>query len=393
MSRQPVASSGPRIVVVGAGAFGGWTALELVRRGARVTLVDAWGPGHVRSSSGGETRVIRATYGSHAIYTRMAARALALWREHDRRFGQRLLRVTGALWMFTRDMPFITASSAVLRENELELHELSLDEAHRRYPQIDFQGVASVLLEPDAGHLSARRACAHVVKCVVVEGGTYRQAAVDVPRVDGPLRAIAVADDAPLEADAFVFACGPWLGALFPDVVGDLVNATRQEVYYFGTPAGDGRFGGGRLPVWLEFGDRFMYGIPGPAEGGFKVADDTPGPPMDPTADDRVATAEGVAAMRTFLARRFPALANAPLIRSEVCQYESTPDAGFIVDRHPRASNAWIVGGGSGHGFKMGPVVGEMVAGLVLGESEPDPGLGLARFASPPEGGWAAKWS
>src|SRR5512145_907579 len=137
---RPSASS-PRIVVVGAGAFGGWTALELLRRGAHVTLVDAWGPGHARSSSGGETRVIRATYGSHAIYTRMAARALALWRDHDRRFGQRLLQITGALWMFTRDDPFIAASAAALSANGLSLHEVSAVEARRRYPQIDFTGV------------------------------------------------------------------------------------------------------------------------------------------------------------------------------------------------------------------------------------------------------------
>lgn len=393
MSKPRELSSGPQAVVVGAGALGGWTALELIRRGARVTLVDAWGPGHVRSSSGGETRVIRATYGSHEIYTRMAVRALALWREHDRRFGQRLLHPTGALWMFTRDDPFIAASTAALSANGLSWLELTAAEARRRYPQIDFAGVASVLLEPEAGYLFARRACAHVVECFVAEGGSYVQAAVETPRVDGPLRSVTLADRASIEADMFVFACGPWVGAIVPDAVGDLVTATRQEVYYFGTPAGDARFGDARLPVWLEFGDRFIYGIPGHLDGGFKAADDTPGPPMNPTTDDRVASEDGVNVMRTFLARRFPALADAPLIRSEVCQYESTPDANFIVDRHPRASNVWLVGGGSGHGFKMGPAIGEMVAAHVLGDSEPDPTFGLARFASPPAGGWKAKWA
>ncbi len=385
--------SSPRIVVVGAGAFGGWTALELLRRGAHVTLIDAWGPGHARSSSGGETRVIRATYGSHAIYTRMAARALALWRDHDRRFGQRLLQITGALWMFTRDDPFIAASAAALSANGLSLHEVSAVEARRRYSQIDFTGVGSVWLEPEAGFLAARGACAHLVQCFLAEGGTYVQAAVETPRVDGPLRTIALTDGAAVKGDAFVFACGPWMGALFPDAVGGLVIATRQEVYYFGTPAGDARFGDDRLPVWLEFGDRFVYGIPGPAAAGFKVADDTSGPTMNPTKDDRVASQDGIVAMRTFLARRFPALAEAPLIRSEVCQYESTPDANFIVDRHPRASNVWLAGGGSGHGFKMGPAIGEIVAALVLGQSEPDPTFGLARFASPPAGGWKPKWA
>ncbi len=96
-----------QVVVFGAGAFGGWTALELLRRGARVRLIDAWGPGNARASSGGETRVIRATYGSHEIYTAMAARALRLWRAHEERFQQQLLRITGALWMFERDDPFV----------------------------------------------------------------------------------------------------------------------------------------------------------------------------------------------------------------------------------------------------------------------------------------------
>jgi sarcosine oxidase len=392
MASKPQQSA-HRVVVVGAGAFGGWTALELLRRGARVTLIDAWGPGHVRASSGGETRVIRATYGSHEIYTRMAVRALALWRAHDRRFGQQLLRITGALWMFTRDDPFIAASATALRAHDLPFHELTAADARRRYPQIDFTGVSSVILEPEAGYLLARRACSHVVECFVAEGGRYVQAVVVAPHVKEPLRSIALSDGSVLEADAFVFACGPWMGALFPDVIGDLVAVTRQEVYYFGTPAGDARFSDGRLPVWLEFGDRFIYGIPGSPDSGFKIADDTPGPPMNPTTDDRVATADGVAAMRQFVAHRFPALDDAPLIRSEVCQYESTPDSNFIIDRHPRASNVWLAGGGSGHGFKMGPAVGEIVAAAALDEAEPDPYFSLGRFAVPPADGWKAKWA
>ncbi len=196
--------------------------------------------------------------------------------------------------------------------------------------------------------------------------------------------------------------------AVFPDVIGppttdygprttdhgpDLIASTRQEVYYFGTPAGDARFADTRLPVWLELGERLIYGVPGTGDAGFKVADDTPGPRIDPTSDERLPQPDGIARMRGFLARRFPALADAPLIRSEVCQYESTPDSNFIIDRHPRASNVWLAGGGSGHGFKMGPAVGEMVSSLVLGDSSPDPTFALARFAAPPPGGWKKKWS
>jgi len=215
-------SPGPRVIVVGAGAFGGWTALELARRGARVTLVDAWGPGNARSSSGGETRVIRAAYGTRDVYTRMATRALQLWRDHDRRFQRGFFRPTGALWMFGRDDTFGRSSAATLRAENLAMERLTLAEARRRYPQIMFGDLRSVFFEPDAGYLLARRACEHVVERLVAEGGTYLERAVISPvKVAGTrLDSVSAKSGPSLSADAFVFACGPWLGTLFPDVVG-----------------------------------------------------------------------------------------------------------------------------------------------------------------------------
>jgi glycine/D-amino acid oxidase-like deaminating enzyme len=385
-----------RVAVVGAGAFGGWTALELLRRGATVQLIDAWGAGNVRASSGGETRVIRATYGTHVVYTEMAVRALDLWRRHDARWNAGLLHETGVLWMFGSDDEFGHASTEALRARGFAIEQLTRDDSQRKYPQIDFEGISSVYFEPDAGYLLARRACEHVFERVIAAGGRYDRAAVcepvivDSPRPSG----IALIQGTPVEAEVFVFACGPWLGRLFPDAVGRLVTPTRQEVFYFGTPPGDARYHVPSLPVWLDATSGFVYGIPGDANRGFKIAYDTPGPVMDPTADDRTPSQDAVKAARTFLARRFPKLDGAPLIASEVCQYESTPDANFIIDRHPRASNIWIVGGGSGHGFKMGPVIGELVASLVLGDTTPDPLFSLERFAAPPPpGGWPPKWS
>jgi sarcosine oxidase len=387
--------SGPRVTVIGAGAFGGWTALELVRRGARVTLIDAWGPGNARASSGGETRVIRATYGTRAIYTAMAARALELWRAHDERWQRGFFQKTGALWMFGRDDSFGRASVESLRARRMSVEELTPADARKRYPQVNFDGISSVVYEPEAGYLLARRACEHVAERVVAEGGTYRQAAVAGPvRIDGtPLRRVNLQDGGSIEADAFVFASGPWLGALFPDVIGTLVKPTRQEVFYFGTAAGDIRFQESQLPVWVDFRDRLIYGIPGNVNRGFKVADDTPGPVMDPTGSSRAATNEGADAARAFLALRFPALANAPLLGAEVCQYEASPDSNFIIDRHSGAANVWIVGGGSGHGFKMGPAIGELMASAVLGDAKLNPYFGLARFAAPPKDGWPEKWT
>jgi glycine/D-amino acid oxidase-like deaminating enzyme len=379
------------VAVIGAGAFGGWTALTLRRRGARVTLVDAWGPGHARASSGGETRVIRATYGSRAVYTRLAARALHLWRQEGAE-SSGLLRTTGVLWMFRADDSFGRASAMTLAGEALALDELPRREAASRFPQLDFSGLTTVLWERDAGYLFARRACQHIVERFVAEGGEYRQAAVAAP-VDVARPAIPLEGGGALPADAFVFACGPWLPRLFPEVVGAYLTATRQEVYYFGTPAGDPRFSDPSLPVWLDCGERVMYGIPGNGGRGFKIADDTPGAPIEPTTASREVGAPGVAAARAFLARRFPPLAGAPLVGSEVCQYEATPDAHFIVDRHPAAAHVWIAGGGSGHGFKMGPAIGELLASCILDGAVPDPQFSLRRFDRPPAHGWERKWS
>ena len=373
----------PHVVVVGAGAFGGWTALYLRRQGARVTLVDAWGPGNSRASSGGETRVIRATYGPRAIYTRMAARALALWKEHQARWHRQLYHGIGVLWLVESDDQYEKAALPILRDAHVTFEELQGAEVARRFPQINCEQVRWAILEKEGGYLTARRACAAVLEGFLAEGGEYRQLAIQanpLPR-GGEISSVTLSDGTTLGADRFVFACGPWLGSLFPDVIGERVRATRQEVFFFGTPPGDGRFTEEAMPVWADHGTRFMYGIPGNEWRGFKVADDTRGSVFDPTNGERTPSPEGLQTAREYVAYRFPALKGAPLLESRVCQYEGSPDEHFIIDHHPAAANAWLVGGGSGHGFKHGPAVGELVARLVLNGEAPDEQFKLSRFA------------
>jgi monomeric sarcosine oxidase len=376
------------IVVVGAGAFGGWTALYLRRQGggARVTLVDAWGPGNSRASSGGETRVIRATYGDRLVYTRMAARALALWKENEQRWQRQLYHGIGVLWLVESDEQYEKAALPILRSENVRVEELSGSEVSRRYPQINCDRVRWAIFEPAGGYLTARRACAAVLEGFLAEGGEYKQLAVQSPlpiQRGGRLSSVTLSDGSTLTADGFVFACGPWLGSLFPDVIGDRVRATRQEVFFFGTPPGDQRFTESAMPVWADHGTTFMYGIPGNEWRGFKVADDTRGPVIDPTTESRVPRPEALKTARDYVGYRFPGLKGAPLLEARVCQYEQSPDEHFIIDRHPAAENAWIVGGGSGHGFKHGPAVGELVARLVLGGAAalPDAQFRLSRFA------------
>lgn len=372
-----------RVIVVGAGAFGGWTALHLQRAGAQVTLVDAWGPGNARASSGGETRLIRAIYGPTRKYVEMAARALVLWRDWNYGGGEQCFyRQTGVLWLTGADDGYVRQSLGALRDLELTFDQLDPHEAAVRWPQINFDDIKSVYLEREAGYLLAARACDAVMRELVRIGGTYRQTAVASIAADGTRPDVRLHDGSRLDADRYVFACGPWLGRLFPDVIGGRVRPTRQEIFYLGTPAGDDRFLEPRLPAWIEVGDRFMYGIPGNLNRGFKVADDALGPDFDPTSGSRMASPDGERAIRTFVRRRFPALRDAPLLGAEVCQYENSPDGHYIIDRHPAMGDVWIAGGGSGHGFKMGPAVGEMLARLVREDAAPDPLFALARLSS-----------
>jgi len=380
-----MSAQSPHVAVIGAGAFGGWTALWLRRRGCRVTLIDAWGAGHSRSSSGGESRVIRGLYGPDRVYVDWVVRSFAVWRESEARWGTRLYQPTGVLWMFSADDAYARSSIPLLAEVGMPVREMTVAEAQRSYPQIDFAGIRSVFFEETAGWLAARRACQAVAAALVDEGGTMLQAAVRPgPVRGGRMERLEIEDGATLEADAYVFACGPWLGSLFPEVIGDAIRPTRQEIQFFGTPAGDPRFQEGALPVWLELGEHSFYGIPGNEHRGFKVADDARGAPIDPTSADRTPTPALVEQARRYLALRFPALAGAPLVESRVCQYENSPDGDFLINRHPEAGNVWLAGGGSGHGFKLGPAVGEHTAGLVLGEGDPLPRFSLARLAAAP---------
>lgn len=369
-----------RVAVIGAGAFGGWTAWWLARRGARVTIVDAWGPGNMRASSGGETRVIRGSYGTRAIYTRMAARALQLWQEREREWEEKFYVKTGVLWMYGADDSFAKASLPIMAAEGFPAERPAIEVASKRWPQIAFEGISSTLYEPEAGYLLARRACAIVVERARASGAQFRLAAAAPFSSSKSPGSVALEDGSSIAADAFVYACGPWLGRLFPDVVGTRVASTRQEVFYFGAPAGDRRFEEGALPIWADFRERLIYGIPGNAHRGFKIADDTAGPSFDPTSGDRRNSPQAIEAARAFLRVRFPALADAPFLGGEVCQYESSPDSHFIIDRHPAAPNVWIAGGGSGHGFKMGPALGEMLSNLILSDGEPDAQFRLARF-------------
>jgi glycine/D-amino acid oxidase-like deaminating enzyme len=346
------------VVVIGAGVFGSWTALWLRRRGASITLVDQYGPGNSLSSSGDESRVTRSAHGADEHYPRWQRRSLSHWTD----LAPELFVPTGVLWFAHRDDGFEADSAVSLEHLGIPFERLETDALRARFPQIQTEDIAWGLYEPEAGVLLARRAVAATARAFVEEGGEIR---IGLARVEG--EAVFIGDER-LEADAFVFAAGPWLPKLLGPLAGLELRVPQQEVIYFATPPGDQRFDAGNHPTWVEY-DAAFYGLPSIEGRGFKVAPDWPGPIVDPDHQERRISDERVEASRAYLRRRFPALAAQPVSEGRVCQYELTADTHFIIDRHPVCAAAWIVGGGSGHGFKHGPVVGEYLSALVVGDS------------------------
>ncbi len=365
------------VAVIGAGVFGAWTAWHLGRRGQRVLLADAYGPGNARASSAGESRIIRMGYGADELYTRWSVMSLAQGKEFFAAAGERLFHETGVLWLAGKDDSRVRHAAEVLARCGVAFEELSRKELEKRYPQIGLERITKGLLELQSGVLMARRGVTAVAEAAQRLGVEYRVAQIAEPRGAAAISAVTTNSGERIEADTFVFACGAWLAKLFPKILGARIFPSRQEVFFFGVPAGDARFAPPALPTWL-FQEDEIYGMPDLEGRGLKIAVDRHGERVDPDTQSRLASAEGAAEARRFVEQRFPALCGAPIVETRVCQYENTWNGDFLIDRHPEMENVWFVGGGSGHGFKHGPAVGEYVAGRILGGAVEEPRFSLA---------------
>lgn len=348
------------IIVVGAGVWGGWSAYMLQKAGYRVTLIDKAGPGHEKAGSGGKTRIIRMAYGGSQVYTNMVDRSFQLWEQYCQAWGEDLYHEKASLWMFRGiDPAYATLSQPLMREKGYALDEMDLEEVADRYPQINLDDITSAYYEPKVGYLEASRACKVVKTKFEDAGGTYLEEKVSAIEGVDKLEAVITESGQRLVADQFVFACGPWTKELFPEFE-PLIKVTRQEVYFYESPA---NHGGEDLPIWLEFreGDHMYYGIPDHFNEGFKLAYDQRDWLLDPDKDRRGVTPAIFEEMSEVVTNRFPALEGAALLRHHTCVYESSLDGHYIMDKAKGLENATILCGSSGHGFKMGPAVGEMV--------------------------------
>jgi glycine/D-amino acid oxidase-like deaminating enzyme len=376
------------LVVVGAGTMGAWTALRAVRAGRSVTLLDAYGPGNSRASSGDETRIIRSSHGEDTFYARWSRASREAWIVLGLAIGQPIFIEAGALWFARREEGFESASFATLAGLGIPVQRLTPAEIAARWPGTAVEDLAFAVFEPEGGLLLARRGVAATAERAVIEGAALDLAAARPGHIDGD-RLVDVEDASGRRwaGDQFVFACGPWLPKVLPDVVGAAIRVTKQDLHYLGPAAGDGRWDAPRFPSWVDY-DAAFYGI-GSIEGrGTKVATDSYGEPWDPDSGARVVGPESIEAVREYCRRRFPALADAPVLESRVCQYETTSDSHFLIDRHPSLSNVWLAGGGSGHGFKHGPAIGQYVVSLLDGHEPAGEELrfSLRRDAGAPAG-------
>jgi glycine/D-amino acid oxidase-like deaminating enzyme len=354
----------PNVVIVGAGTFGASLAWWLARQGRDVTLVDQFEPGDARASSGGESRLIRCSHGPYSVYTETARRARTLWRELEAESGEELMVECGVAWFAHGEDGWEAESERTLLAHGVPAERLDPGEAARLFPSLRTEDLAFVLLEPEAGVLRAQRAVRALARQAQAHGARLVRGRARPE--DG---AVALEDGERLEGDAVVWACGGWLAKLFPEHV-RLRTTTQELLFLDGGPAW--RTPG--VPGWVDY-DRAMYGT-GDLDGlGVKAALDTEGPPLDPDADLPPAGLTE-AAVRAYCAERFPALAGAPLREGRCCRYEISPDSHFIAGPHPELERTWIVGGGSGHGFKHGPAIAELLAAAIDG-GEPLPG----RFA------------
>jgi sarcosine oxidase len=344
----------PSVIVCGAGVFGAATARQLARDGWDVTLVEPVAAGHVRAGSGGESRLIRCSHGADAWHSASARRALELWREVD----PALVVEAGVAWFARRSDGWEADSERTLRELRIPCERV---DPATLFPSLRDDDLAFTLFEPEAGILRARDATRTLAVQAVAAGAHVISGAA---RPDGAQ--VRVGEDV-LEADHVVWACGAWLPRLFGKFLS--LRITQQDVTFFGAGAAWATPG---VPGWVDY-DGAFYGLGDHDGRGVKVCPDVEGPPIDVDAADRFVLPEHVAEARAYLAHRFPALEGAPLVGTRVCQYEITPDTRFVIAPHPEHPSVWLMGGGSGHGFKHGPALAERMSGWLTGADAPEP--------------------
>jgi glycine/D-amino acid oxidase-like deaminating enzyme len=350
------------VLVVGAGIFGVTAALTLRRRGARVTLFDMGPIPHPLAESTDISKIVRLDYGDDETYTALMERALEAWRAWP---ASRYLHETGVLFAATSPLgpgAFEHASLELLTRRGHRLQRLDGAEIARRFPAWNPTYFADGYLNPSGGYAESGKVVAHLAReaadaGVVLAAETPVASLVeDGSRVVG-LRTLAGAEH---RADVVVVASGAWTQLLIPDLDGAL-RATGQPVVHL-APVDGSIFEAARFPVFsADIARTGFYGFPLHA-GVVKIANHGPGRPLARASDERAVSAEEIASLRAFATRALPALATAPVVSTRQCVYGDSLDEHFWIAPDPARTGLVIAAGGSGHGFKFAPILGDLIA-------------------------------
>ncbi len=364
-----------RMVVVGGGVMGLAAGCALAARpDVAVTVLERFQVGHDWASSHGLTRAIRHEYGDAAIYTKMVTRSLPLWDELARETGRTLYTETGVLTLGHADDGHTLPGLDVMRAQGLPAERLTGDACRARFPQFQPDNYDAITWNPMGGMLHASECLAALAERLRTRGGVLREGA-PVTRVEpqGDGGRVTLADGAEITADRVVVTAGPWVHDVLPGLRLP-VRPTRQQVCYFGDLPRPELFAPERFPVFLVGMNQYGFPLHGP--GWFKIGLHSFGETANPNAGYEADEGQ-VEAVRDFLRRVIPGAAAGRLALVDRCMYDVTPDEDFILDTHPGGAGVILGSGFSGHGFKFGVLIGEVLAALACGMEAPVP---LERF-------------
>jgi sarcosine oxidase len=375
------------VIVVGLGAMGSATTLQLAQRGLRVIGVDRFRPPHDRGSTHGETRITRLAVGEGAEYVPLVRRSHELWRELEAATGSSLLEQVGGLVIGRRDDGFLEQTRAVAQLHGIPHRNLSNAQLSDGFPMFDAGADTEAYFEPEAGFVRPEAA---ITAQLALAGSAGAELCLGESVLSWAASSGAVTvttDTATLEARELVLCAGAWITKLVPESVG-LFAVYPQILYWFGIRRGYEALRRMPIFIWEMVGERDafthlsggFYGFPaidGPG-GGVKLATERYDATVDPDAAVGIDLAESARILHErYLGRCFPWV-TAELVRVTSCLYTCTRGSRFIIDRHPDHTNVRIVAACSGHGFKHSAAIGEAVAQTIsVGASDID----LAPFA------------
>jgi sarcosine oxidase len=370
------------VIVLGLGVMGSAAAYHLARAGQRVLALEQFELDHTLGSSSDVSRIFRYAY-AHPAYVPLARAAYPLWAALQAETGVELMRYTGALDFGPADAPTLQATRATLHDAGIPYDWLTPAEAARRFPQFRLDDDMMALYHADAGYLAASRCVVTQTQQAQRYGARIQtRTPVQTIRAAGDSVTVQTASGATYQAARLIVTAGSWAARLLAQVDLPLpLRPTRQQVLYFETQ--DIRqFEPERCPVYIVHQEPWYYGLPSIDGSGLKAAiHNTHGEGADPDTMKRTVDPDMIETVRAFLRRHVP-LADGPLRSSRTCIYTMTPDEHFVIDRHPAYPQIVIGAGFSGHGFKFGILVGQILADLALrGQTAHDISLfGVGRF-------------